>query len=124
LINTKRWESKDHKLHQGELVGQDDSKRGVDVEEGCHQSSIDEEDCHQSSADEEDWHQSGTDAEDSHQPGIDEEEDCHQSSADDEDHYQTSISDHFTQLVATRSAITGHMCQKVLALICWKKGYD
>jgi hypothetical protein len=77
----------------------------TDIKEGdrSHQSSVDEDHSHQSSADEDHSHQSGTD-----------EDHSHQSSADGLD----------VRGVALRSAMTGKLCQHVMALIKWKRGVD
>jgi hypothetical protein len=63
----------------------------------------DEDDAHQSSNDEDDAHQSGADEDDTHQLGADEA---------------------WSGSSRLRSTITGQMCQRVLALIHWRKGYD
>jgi hypothetical protein len=56
-----------------------------------------------------------------HQSGTDEEND-YQSNADEENDHQSGADDLLVHTTRVRSAITGQLCQKVLALICWRKG--
>jgi hypothetical protein len=90
MDSAKQSEDDINKLHQSELVGQNDLNHSV-----CKLSQV-----------------------------SDRRDDHHQSGADKEDCHQSSIDDQFTRLVAARSSIMGHMHQRVLVVIRWKKGHD